>query len=308
MSTDGISQTERAASVVAIGGGHGLAATLRALRRMPVEPIAVVSVADDGGSSGRLRSESDRAAPGDLRKCLLALAGDSGPLGRAMGHRFSHGELAGHSFGNLLISALESTEGDLLGAIGAVSELLDIRGTVLPATSDVVELVATLVGGGEVAGQSAVADTAGIDTVRLEPAAVPGATVPKVILDADVVVLGPGSLFTSVLAAAVVEGVPEAIEATSATVVYVCNLFPQAHETDGYSVADHVDALARHGIRADIVLHDRARIGSADGVAGAVAAPLADSTGRAHDPELLAAALSDVITAHGAPRGTWRSG
>lgn len=279
-------------TVVAVGGGRGLASTLRALRSLPVDPVAVVSVADDGGSTGRLRADADRAAPGDLRKCLVALAGRPTPLSEVMEHRFGAGELEGHSFGNLFIAALEESEGSLLGALEVVSALLELRGRVLPATSEFVELVAELDDGTAVVGQADIAATTGIRGVGLRPEPTACPPVLEAVSGASAVVLGPGSLYTSVLAAAVVPGLAEAIGEAGVPVVYVCNLAPQAHETDGYDVADHVAALERHGLVPDVVLHDPTCMEGADGVRGAVPAPLAGPTGRAHDPRLLAAALA----------------
>jgi uncharacterized cofD-like protein len=138
--------------VVALGGGHGLAATLRAVRTYTSAVTAVVSVADDGGSTGRLRAADDRPAPGDLRKCLIALAAHDSPLARSMEHRFSSGELEGHAFGNLLIVAMAETDGDLVAALDEIGRLLGIVGRVLPATTDVVQLRAASTSGEEVAG------------------------------------------------------------------------------------------------------------------------------------------------------------
>jgi uncharacterized cofD-like protein len=282
-------------AVVAVGGGHGLAATLGALRRLPVGITAVVSVADDGGSTGRLRADRDRVAPGDLRKCLVALAGEPSPLSRLMEHRFEFGEMEGHSFGNLLLAAMEESEGDLLVALDGVAAMLGAVGRVVPATTDVVELVAELDDGGEVAGQAGIVLTPGIARVRLEPEPKACPRALDAIEQADLLVLGPGSLFTSVLAAAVVPGIAEAVAESPAQVVYVCNLAPQPRETEGYSVADHVAALGRHGLFPDVVLHDPGRIGGAEGVAGAVAADLAGPSGRAHDRGRLAEALSRFV-------------
>ena len=284
-------------SVVAMGGGHGLAATLRALRRIRVRPTAVVSVADDGGSTGRLRADSERAAPGDIRKCLVSLSSEAGPLTRVMEHRFGAGELEGHSFGNLLLAALEESEGGLIPAVEVVSDLLGVEGAVLPATGDVVELVAILDSGEEVVGQAAVAATAGIREVSLRPECSPPEQVLGAIAAADTLLLGPGSLYTSVLAAAVVPGLTEAIGRSSAPLVFVCNLRPQAHETDGYDVEAHLSALRRHGLDPDVVLYDPATMSGADALGGpeVVAAPLAAPTGLAHDTTLLAAALGGLL-------------
>jgi uncharacterized cofD-like protein len=212
-----------------------------------------------------------------------------------MEHRFQSGELKGHSFGNLLLTALEERGGGLLEALEAAEGLLGCVGTVLPATADVVELVARRDDGTELVGQSEICATPGLDRVWLHPR--PEACEPAVraIQSAGVVVLGPGSLYTSVLAAAVVPGILEAIASTPATVVYVCNLRPQQHETDGYRPVDHVAALARHGVQPEVVLVDPACVGASEGVEGAREAPLAGPNGRVHAPDLLAAALAPLL-------------
>lgn len=283
-------------AVVAVGGGHGLAASLLAARRYAGSITAVVSVADNGGSTGRLRAASPRPAPGDLRKCLVALAGQPSPLSRAMEHRFDSGELAGHAFGNLLIAALEESEGDLVGVLDEIGALLGTVGRVLPTTTVPVELRATVDSGATVRGQVAVAARADLQRVMLEPADVPACPdAVAALARADQVVLGPGSLYTSVLAATAVPGIRDALAAASDRLVYVCNLRPQASETSGYGVADHVDALRRHGIEPCVVLYDPATIDGAEAVVGALARPLARQSGLAHDPELLGRALAGMV-------------
>lgn len=282
--------------VVAIGGGHGLAATLRAVRSYTDRVTAVVSVADDGGSTGRLRAAGDRPAPGDLRKCLLALAEHDSLLARSMEHRFARGELEGHAFGNLLIVAMADSGGDLVAALDEIGALLGVVGRVLPATSEVVQLRARARSGEEVDGQVTVSARSDVCTVGVTPvdaAACPEAV--EAILAADQIVLGPGSLYTSVLAATAVPGIGDAVRASGAQLVYACNLRPQESETTGYDVAGHVEALRRHGLRADVVLYDPDTIGEAVGVEGAVAAPLARSSGLAHDDALFGAALAALL-------------
>ncbi len=281
-----------APSVVAIGGGHGLATSLRSLRRYAGDIVAVVSVADDGGSTGRLRAATPRPAPGDLRKCLVALAAEEAPIVSAMEHRFASGELAGHAFGNLLIAALEESEGNLVRALDEAGRVLGCVGRVLPSTTVPVELRAIVDSGSTVRGQVAVGGRPDLRTVAVAPHDAPAcAQAVDAVRSADQVVLGPGSLYTSVLAATAVTGIGEAVRETGAQVVYVCNLHPQESETAGYDVADHVAALARHGLVPDVVLYDPEMIGGADDVAGALAAPLAEPCARAHDPRLLGAAL-----------------
>lgn len=284
------------ARIVAIGGGHGLAASLRALKRITPHITAIVSVADDGGSSGRLRASHEQAAPGDIRKCLLALADESTVFARTVAYRFTDGDLEGHAFGNLLLSALNSVCHNLPDAVDAAGDLLRITGRVLPATMEAVELVATTTAGVQVRGQVEVMETCGIDRVHLEPADCrPPFSAHDAVAAADLIVLGPGSLYTSVLAAAVSPGLIEAIEKSSAPLVYVCNLRPQPGESQGYTVADHVHALNRHGIRPDVVLYDESTISGAAGIDGARAVGLADRSGRVHDAEKLAYAVQDIF-------------
>ncbi len=281
--------------VVAVGGGHGLAASLRALRTYAGDITAVVSVADDGGSTGRLRAAADRPAPGDLRKCLVALADPGSRLAAAMEHRFDAGELEGHAFGNLLIVALDESGGDLVAALDEIGSLIGAVGRVLPSTTHTVALRASRGTGEQVEGQVSVSACRDIGTVQLVPAAPAPHEALEAIAAADQIVLGPGSLFTSVLAATAADGLPEALAASPATLVYVCNLRPQVPETDGYDVAAHVAALERHGLHPDVVLYDPDVIGGAHDVPHAVAAPLARPSGRAHDPELLGKALEGLL-------------
>lgn len=272
-----------------------MAASLRAARRYAGVIVAVVTVADDGGSTGRLRAAASRPAPGDLRKCLVALAEHDSRLAEAMEHRFEGGELDGHAFGNLLILALSESGGGLVSALDEVGRLVGTVGRVLPATTEVVALCAQLRGDHTVEGQVAIGDHSDVATVSLDP---PGPVACQeavaAIRAADQIVLGPGSLYTSVLAAVAVPGIRSAIADRRGQLVYVCNLRPQEPETSGYGVSDHVAALNRHGIDPDVVLYDPSTIGSAGGVDGAMAVRLAGPSGRAHDPELLGAALEQL--------------
>jgi uncharacterized cofD-like protein len=281
--------------IVAIGGGHGLAATLAALRDGEANLTAVVAVADDGGSTGRLRDAVDLPALGDLRKAIVALAAPHSRLASAMPHRFGAGDIVGHAFGNLLIAALAESGDGLLGALDEITDLVGATGRVLPATTEPVVLHATTRHGREVIGQVRIMRTADIERVSLvptRPVAPPDAV--DAIAAADRIVLGPGSLFTSVLAATAVPAIREAVSTSPAQLIYVCNLQPQVGETEGYGVAEHLDAIQRHGLQPDIVLYDPAQIGDADGVDGAVPRQLATASGLAHDPKLLAAALATL--------------
>lgn len=242
---------------VAVGGGHGTAVSLRALRLLGDEVTGVVSVADDGGSTGRLRAMLDVAAVGDLRKCLGALADPDNPLTRSFEHRFGVGELAGHTVGNLLLVGLIDATGDLEESVRAVAEVMGVAGLILPASSEGVVLVASTEEG-PTRGQTRVASSSTIRRLSVEPAdaaATPSAV--AAIEDADVVVIGPGSLFTSVLAACVIPGITRALARTTARRIYVANLHPQLPETQGFTLQDHVDALLRHGVTPDVVLVDR---------------------------------------------------
>jgi uncharacterized cofD-like protein len=278
--------------VVAVGGGHGTAVTLRAALRYADEVTGVVSVADDGGSSGRLRELLDVVAVGDLRKCLVAVAAPDSALATAFERRFTEGELAGHPLGNLILAGLIGTLGDLEAAVDEAGRLLGARGRVLPATTARVALRSTTADG-SVTGQVAVSSMSTIERVELvgHDAVAPEAVL-EALASAEQIVVGPGSLYTSVLAAATVPGVTEAMRASSAQRVYVCNLRPQLPETAGYTAADHVAALARHGVPVDLVVVDSATPMSL-GEPGVdyLRAPLVGRNHLVHDPELLAAAL-----------------
>jgi uncharacterized cofD-like protein len=284
----------RGPDVVALGGGHGLSATLRAARQYADDITAIVSVADDGGSSGRLRSAFGIPAPGDLRRSLVALADDS--LWTAVfEHRFDAGELEGHAFGNLLIAALADYTGDFEVALYETGRLLGLEARVFPATREPVVLKAE-VEGTSVEGQVAVMNAGRISGVSLVP---PDARTPQgaldAIADADQIVIGPGSLFTSVLAVVAVPAVRAALAEAGARKVYVCNLRPQDPETAGYDVADHVAALAAHGLSIDVALCHPGALPMGDPgvvcVEEAVAAPDLSE----HDPSLLAGALARLV-------------
>ena len=241
---------------VAVGGGHGTAVSLRALRRLCDDVTGVVSVADDGGSSGRLRAMLDVAAVGDLRKCLGALADPLNPLTQSFEHRFNVGELAGHTVGNLLLVGLIDATGSLEESVRAVAQVMGVTGVIVPASCEGVVLVASTEEG-DTRGQTEVMKSSTIRHIAVEPvnAAAPIVAV-EAIERAELVLIGPGSLFTSVLAACVVPGITQALAGTRARKVYVANLRPQVPETAGFSLQDHVDALARHGVTPDVVLVD----------------------------------------------------
>lgn len=290
--------------VVGIGGGHGLAASLRAARSYADDVAAVVTVADDGGSSGRLTRELGIPPPGDIRNCLVALAGDS-PLVRLYQHRFSAGALTGHTIGNLLIAALTESLGDFGLAVAEAGKLVHAVGRVYPATTELVQLGAE-VEGGLVRGQVAVAQThRPIKSVFLDPpdpAAYPPAV--QAITDAHQILLGPGSLFTSLIATLLVPGIAAALRRSSATKVFIANNRVQKGETEGLAVSDHLAALAAHlgdgCVDAVVVQHP---VLKADGVPNdldpatpaprIVEADVSDEAGL-HDPSRLSRVLEDL--------------
>jgi uncharacterized cofD-like protein len=248
--------------IVAIGGGTGLPTLLRGLKAYTSNITAVITVADDGGSSGRLRREFGLLPPGDFRNNMAALAHDEALLTQLFQYRFGgqqvngNSGLQGHAFGNLFLAALADISGGFDEALLAAGRVLAIRGNVVPSTLDQVELVAEIIEREEegvmqqrrVAGESAIPKANGrIARVYLDPAA-PQAYPPavKAILQADLVVLGPGSLYTSIIPNLLVKGIGDALRTTKAPVVHVCNLATQPGETDNYSTADHVEALDRH--------------------------------------------------------------
>ncbi|MCL4351033.1 MAG: YvcK family protein [Firmicutes bacterium] len=238
----------RGPRIVALGGGTGLPAVLRGLKHYTSNLTAIVTVADDGGSSGRLRGDLGMLPPGDLRNCLVALADTEPLMEQLFQHRFSSGELAGHSFGNLFLAAMEQVSGDFVTALRESSRVLAVRGTVLPATLDQVVLKARLSNGQVVQGESSIGHAPlPISEVWMEPPdATPLAESIDAILAADMIVLGPGSLYTSVLPNLLVSPIADAIRHSAAFKVYVANIMTQPGETDHFSLADHVSALEHH--------------------------------------------------------------
>jgi uncharacterized cofD-like protein len=308
-------------AVVALGGGHGLAASLSALRHLTEDLTAVVTVADDGGSSGRLRRELGVLPPGDLRMALSALCDDSewGQLWRdVLQHRFaSAGTLHAHSMGNLLIVTLWELLGDPVGGLDWVARLLGARGRVLPMAAVPLDIEAVVAGIDPelpdtidtVRGQVAVASTPGqVRSVRLVPQDAPacGPTL-EAIGAADWVVLGPGSWFTSVLPHLLLPELADSLHRTAARRCVTMNLGPQVGETDGFSAEAHLEVLATHAprLRIDAVLADPRAVEDAGMLAEAAAAmgarlvmrqvSVGDGTAR-HDPLRLAAAYRDVFS------------
>jgi uncharacterized cofD-like protein len=313
--------------VVALGGGHGLHASLSALRLLPVDITAVVTVADDGGSSGRIRRELGMLPPGDLRMALAALAsstagsGDPGlPWSVLLQHRMGGvGALAGHPIGNLLLTGLMELRGDPVAALDDLAALVGARGRVLPMSPQPLDLVAVVasvdrddpVRSRRIKGQSAIAATSGrVRSVELIPGDAPAcAAAVEAVYAADTVVLGPGSWFTSVIPHLLVPALATALVQTSARVVVILNLEPQVGETDDFSSEDHLQVLLDHrpGFRVDAVLADSDLVDDPRGLeswcgaggARLVLAPLAAPGGGArHDPTMLSRAIATVCELH----------
>lgn len=289
--------------MVAIGGGHGLAASIRAVRRYAGHTTAIVSVADDGGSSGRLREALGISPPGDLRRCLVAMGDPHSVWARAFEHRFVGGELDGHALGNVVIAGLTESTGDFLSALDEAARLVGAgeNTRVLPATATPVVLEAEAENG-TVRGQLAVATGTATGRIKRVTVSPPDARPPDEALEAihqaDQVVLGPGSLYTSILAALAAPALTQALAATAAQRVYVCNLGTQAPETDGYTPEGHVEALLDHGVALDQVVcdHHFAPNGHRPGGVPVHVGELAAADRRkGHDPVRLAAALSDLL-------------
>ncbi len=252
----------RGRKVVAIGGGTGLSVLLRGLKEHTNNLTAIVTVADDGGSSGRLRRELGVLPPGDFRNCIAALADAEPLMGRLMQYRFKEGSgLEGHSFGNLFIVAMSSIVGNFEEAIRETSRVLAVRGQILPSTLENVTLTAEFADEQRIRGESQIPEMGlPISRVSLEPAeaqAHPDAL--QAILEADLIILGPGSLFTSVMPNLLVRGITEAIRRSQAVKVYVCNVATQPGETDGFTAEDHAEAILRHvgpGLFRYVIVHD----------------------------------------------------
>lgn len=247
--------------IVSIGGGTGLSALLHGLKqhvsahssvklgRPPVDITAVVTVSDDGGSSGRLRREFDVLPPGDIRNCLVALSEDATLLSRLFRYRFESGRgLKGHSFGNLFLTALTEITGDFPDAVKECSDVLAIKGRIYPSTATKVSLEAVLENGRRVLGETRISRSQRrIEIIRLRPRRCrPLPETLAAIAQADVITLGPGSLFTSVVPNVLVEGIPEAIRRSAAVKAYFVNLMWQPGETTRFTASDHIQAIHRH--------------------------------------------------------------
>jgi uncharacterized cofD-like protein len=235
--------------IVVIGGGTGLSVMLRGLKEKPMDITAIVTVADDGGSSGRLRSELQMPPPGDIRNVLIALADTEPLLSQILQYRFKNGNgLAGHSLGNLILAAMKEITGDFVTAVKQLSRVLAVRGRVLPASNEAIILHAEMEDGSIVSGESQI-PTVGkkIKRVFIEPAnSKPLDESIEAIREADAIIIGPGSLYTSILPNLLVTGISREIVHSSAVKIFVCNVMTQPGETDDFSVGDHLQAIYDH--------------------------------------------------------------
>mgnify|MGYP004511687639 CR=1 FL=1 len=245
---------EHGPKVVAIGGGNGLSTMLRGLKQHTKNLTGIVTVADDGGGSGILRVDLGMPPPGDIRNCMQALANTEPLMEQLLGYRFTEGSLAGQAFGNLLLAALNGISGSFDEAVAKMSQVLAITGQILPVTNANVSLEATFENGAAVVGESKIAafkkaQDCRIRRVRLlpeHPAALPAAL--EAIREANLILLGPGSLYTSIIPNLLVDGVAQAIQESGALCVYISNIMTQDGETEGMTLFDHVSALLGHSV------------------------------------------------------------
>lgn len=264
-------QWEHGPKIVAIGGGTGLSTMLRGLKKVTKNLTAVVTVADDGGGSGMLRRDMGMPPPGDIRHCMESLANTEPVMQRLLTYRFTEGSLSGQSFGNLILAALNGITGSFEEAVAQMSHVLAITGRVLPVTSADVALEAVFENGSRVVGESKIFQFKKEQDCRIHhvnlipprPRALPDAL--RAIGEADLIVLGPGSLYTSIIPNLLVEGVAEAVAQSDAVKVYVCNIMTQEGETEGYTAADHIQALLSHGVpgMVDLCLANNAPVDAA---------------------------------------------
>jgi uncharacterized cofD-like protein len=289
--------------IATLGGGHGTSAVLRALRGHDLDLTVIVTVADDGGSSGELRRRWGGPAVGDMRRSLIALTREDDRVGQALAAPVTIARFGRHPLGNLVLVALNRAFGNLETASEWLGGELGLSARVLPATAQPVSLVATAAGA-LIRGESAIgAARGGIGTLGFDPAQ---PAVPSHVIDAidgaDYVLLAPGSLFTSVLAVGALPGIRSALARTEATVIWICNLEPQIPETAGLAASDHLLALRRHGLRIDYVLYDPAaalhftpsQLAALD--LPGLPRPLMSTNPGRHDPALLSAALRELFS------------
>lgn len=242
--------------VVAIGGGTGLSVLLRGLKKYPFDITALVTVADDGGSSGKIRSDMNIPSPGDIRNVIAALSDVEPELEKMFQYRFDIGEVSGHPVGNLMIAAMADIYGDFSTAVKVMSKVFNVNGKVLPTTNDIATLNAVMKDGKIVRGESSITKYGGtIDRVYITPKTVKTTNyVDKAIQEADFIIMGPGSLYTSIIPNLVINGVSENIKNSKAKKIYVANVMTQHGETDFYTVSDHIKAINKH-LEIDNIFH-----------------------------------------------------
>ncbi|RRD95140.1 YvcK family protein [Clostridiales bacterium COT073_COT-073] len=237
--------------VVCVGGGTGLSTLLRGLKFYAEDITAIVTVADNGGSSGQLRREMGILPPGDIRNCVLALAEIEPLMEEVYQYRFSEGSLKGQNLGNLIIAALSDISGSFEKAVEQLSDILAVKGKVLPVTNEKIELMATYADGSRIFGEEEIVyqnkvSRKKIQTIEMLPKTpLANSKAVQALEEADLIVLGPGSLYTSIIPNLLVKGIPEAIRGAKAKVIYVGNLMTQPGETDFYGLSDHIDAIER---------------------------------------------------------------
>ena len=321
----GPGQWEKGPKIVALGGGTGLSTMLRGLKKYTKNLTAIVTVADDGGGSGVLREDMGIPPPGDVRQCMQALANTEPVMERLLAYRFTEGRLKGQAFGNLLLAALHGVTGSFEEAVSQMGHVLAITGRVLPVTTANVQLAAVFDNGRSVTGESHIfsakkKEKCRIDHVYLIPERPkPLGDALRAIHDADLIVLGPGSLYTSIIPNLLVDGVAEAIGSARAQTFYVCNIMTQEGETEGCTAAEHIEALLRHGMegRIDVCIANSAplpeplltRYREEDAAPMVVERELIEAMGidlverplvardtalARHDPDLLAHAILDL--------------
>lgn len=311
--------------VVVIGGGTGLSMLLRGLKKHTSNLTAIVTVADDGGSSGRLREDFNMIAPGDLRNCLVALADKEGLMEELFQYRFGgQGDLSGHNFGNLFLTALTQVlDSDVEKALEASSKILKVRGRVVPSSTEEISLSACYRDGSLIEGESNIPQVGKmIEKVFTSPEKPkPEGAALQAIDEADVIILGPGSLYTSIMPNLLVDKLADHVRASKAEKMYICNVMTQPGETDGYTVADHVEAIYKHGgeglintvlvndnTLTDTVLSNYRNVGATPVVIDSdrlqemgirtVRANLVDSLDKAvHNPDRLAKVIMDIVYA-----------
>ncbi|MEN3042234.1 MAG: gluconeogenesis factor YvcK family protein [Fervidobacterium sp.] len=247
--------------VVVVGGGTGLSTLLKGLKHYPCDITAVVTITDEGGSSGILREELNVPPPGDIRNNLVAMANDENILGELFNYRFKNGSLNGHTVGNIILAALTKITGSFTEAISKVADILAIKGRVLPVSTEMARLVAVFDDGKEIFGETKIVEYGKIHKGRIKKLSLDkiinlNPVVYGALLDSDIIILGPGSLYTSVIANLIVPGFSDAVKQSRAMKIYISNIMTQPGETNDYRLSDHVAEIERYlGTKIDFIIH-----------------------------------------------------